>query len=84
MARAENADYDGYISMDVSVISKNDHEHWTEEVKGLRRTKAKINDELLSLNIKTEIDLTPRCEGSQTREFDLTWCGKSESDYNHM
>ena len=60
MARAENADYDGYISMDVSVISKNDHDHWTEKVKELRRTKAKINDELLSLNIKTEIDLTPQ------------------------
>ena len=60
MARAENADYDGYISMDVSVISKGDHDHWTEKVQELRRTKAKINDELLSLNIKTEIDLTPQ------------------------
>ena len=45
--------------MDVSVISKNDHDHWTEKVQELRRTRAKINDELLSLNIKTEIDLTP-------------------------
>ena len=45
--------------MDVSVISKGDHEHWAEKVQELRRTKAKINDELLSLNIKTEIDLTP-------------------------
>jgi len=60
VARAENADYDGYISMDVSVIGKNDHEHWTEKVKVLKRNKAKINDELLSLNIKTEIDLTPQ------------------------
>ena len=59
VARAENADYDGYISMDVSVIGKDDHDHWTEKVQELRRTKAKINDELLSLNIKTEIDLTP-------------------------
>ena len=59
VARAENADYDGYISMDVSVISKGDHDHWTEKVQELRRTKARINDELLSLNIKTEIDLTP-------------------------
>ena len=59
MARAENADYDGYISMDVSVISKGDHDHWTEKVQELRRTKAKNNDELLSLNIKTEIDLSP-------------------------
>ena len=59
VARAENADYDGYISMDVSVISKGDHDHWAEKVQELRRTKARINDELLSLNIKTEIDLTP-------------------------
>ena len=59
MVRVENADYDGYIEMDVSVISKGDHDHWTEKVQELRRTKAKINDELLSLNIKTEIDLTP-------------------------
>ena len=58
VARAENADYDGYISMDVSVISKGDHDHWAEKVQELRRTKARINDELLSLNIKTEIDLT--------------------------
>ena len=59
VARAENADYDGYISMDVSVIGKADHDHWTEKVQELRRTKARINDELLSLNIKTEIALTP-------------------------
>ena len=57
MARAENADFDGYISMDVSVISRNDHDHWTEKLQELKRTKAKLNDDLLSLNIKTEIDL---------------------------
>ena len=59
-------------SLWMSVISKNDFEHWTEEVKGLRRIKAKINDELLSLNIKTEIDLTAGGESSQAREFNLT------------
>ena len=57
VARAENADFDGYISMDVSVISRNDHDHWTEKLQELKRTKAKLNDDLLSLNIKTEIDL---------------------------
>ena len=34
VARAENADFDGYISMDVSVISRNEgHDHWTKNFK---------------------------------------------------
>ena len=62
MARVENADYDGYIEMDVSVISKGDHDHWTEEVQKLKKHKAKINDMLLELNIKTVFDLPPQVE----------------------
>jgi hypothetical protein len=57
MTQAERVDYDGYISMDVSVIGKGDHDHWTEKVQELRRTKASINDQLLELNIKTQIEL---------------------------
>ena len=62
MARVENADYDGYIEMDVSVISKGDHDHWNEEVQKLKKHKAKINDMLLELNIKTVFDLPPQVE----------------------
>tara|TARA_Y100000310_G_scaffold215716_1_gene216651 strand:- start:914 stop:1483 length:570 start_codon:yes stop_codon:yes gene_type:complete len=62
MAQVERADYDGYVTMDVSVIGKGDHDHWTEKVQELRRTKASINDQLLELNIRTEIELSPQVE----------------------
>ena len=43
--------------MEVSVISKEDRDHWEDKVKELRRRKATINDQLLELNIRTDIEL---------------------------
>ena len=56
LARVDNPEYDGYMEMEVSVISKEDRDHWEDKVKELRR-KASINDQLLELNIRTDIEL---------------------------
>mgnify|MGYP001334705526 FL=1 len=45
------------MEMEVSVISKEDRDHWEDKVKELRRRKATINDQLLELNIRTDIEL---------------------------
>ena len=45
------------MEMEVSVISKEDRDHWEDKVKELRRRKASINDQLLELNIRTDIEL---------------------------
>ena len=57
LARVDNPEYDGYMEMEVSVISKEDRDHWEDKVKELRRRKATINDQLLELNIRTDIEL---------------------------
>ena len=57
LARVDNPEYDGYMEMEVSVISKEDRDHWEDKVKELRRRKASINDQLLELNIRTDIEL---------------------------
>jgi len=68
VAQIERADYDGYEEMDVSVIGKGDREHWEGIVKELRRKKASINDRLLELNIKTEIELSSQVEAVLRKE----------------
>ena len=45
------------MEMEVSVIGKEDRDHWENKVKELRRRKASINDQLLELNIRTDIEL---------------------------
>ena len=57
MHRVDNPEYDGYMEMEVSVISKEDRDHWEDKVKELLRRKASINDQLLELNIRTDIEL---------------------------
>ena len=57
LARVDNPEYDGYMEMEVSVIGKEDRDHWENKVKELRRKKATINDQLLELNIRTDIEL---------------------------
>jgi hypothetical protein len=37
-------------------------------VRDLKRTKSQLNDEILELNVKTEIDLTPEVEAVLQRE----------------
>ena len=37
-------------------------------VRDLKRTKSQLNDEILELNVKTEIDLTPEVETVLTKE----------------
>ena len=36
LARVDNPEYDGYMEMEVSVISKEDRDHWEDKVKELR------------------------------------------------
>ena len=58
-----NADYDGYIEMDVS-----DSKGGTiirSKVQKLKKHKDQINDMLLGLNIKTVVDLVDTSGGSQ-------------------
>ena len=68
MIRLDNPEYDGYSNMDVSVISKGEHNHWTDKVQELRRKKASINDQLLELNFNTEILLSSQVEAVLRKE----------------
>ena len=68
MIRLNNPEYDGYSNMDVSVISIGEHNHWTDKVQELRRNKASINDQLLELNIRTEILLSSQVESVLRKE----------------
>ena len=68
MIRLNNPEYDGYSNMDVSVISTGEHNHWTDKVQELRRNKASINDQLLELNIRTEILLSSQVESVLRKE----------------
>lgn len=68
LIRLNNPEYDGYSNMDVSVISIGEHNHWTDKVQELRRNKASINDQLLELNIRTEILLSSQVESVLRKE----------------
>ena len=60
--------YGHYDEVETGVLNEQQIESIRSVVRDLRKQKSTLNDEILELNIKTEIELTPEVEAVLLRE----------------
>jgi uncharacterized protein YdcH (DUF465 family) len=66
--KTETSVYGDYDTVSTSVVSKEQIKQIVNEIKNLKKQKQKLNDEILELNIKTEIPLTEDVQKTLTDE----------------